>query len=152
MAEDRKASLREEFGDDKQAYALEIEKLEKECRVAKRTYEQRIQKHKIIQETCEQDIANLVQDREQKLSSVDRKEEAMEQKRRVDMQKLQEEFERAVEEYKKNKILEHTYAKQRQLREQLERENEGERHFRHEIFLLIITKELQLISIVPLLT
>ena len=103
-ADDRKALLREELGDDQSVYIAEIEKLEKEYRIARKTYEQRIQKHKIIQETCEQDIANNFVDRDTKLVSIDKKSEQMEKNRRKDLLKLQDEFERAIEDYIKNKM------------------------------------------------
>jgi GTP-dependent phosphoenolpyruvate carboxykinase len=78
-------------------YIQEIEKLEKERRAAKRAFEQRIQKHKAIQEACEVDIGNLETERECKLQNFAKKEESIEKHMRKEVAKWEDEFERYIE-------------------------------------------------------
>jgi ABC-type oligopeptide transport system ATPase subunit len=51
----------------------------------------------LIQETCEEDIKNLALDKEQKLSSIDRKEESLERSHHKEILRLLEDFEKVFE-------------------------------------------------------
>lgn len=88
----------------------EKEKIEKESRAARRAFEQRIQKHKIIQvnhikmyvnrnvlqETCEEDLQKRREEYANQLSDLARKEKASAKKHEEDVQKLREDFESKV--------------------------------------------------------
>lgn len=101
-----KIQLRLELGDDKNTIFQEIQKLEKESKAAKSAFEQRIKKHKISQEACEQDILALDKDRESKLQNLAKKEESIEKAIRKDIAKWEDDFEKHIEDYVRGKIVE----------------------------------------------
>jgi hypothetical protein len=76
----------------------EIEKMDKESRIARRAFEQRIQKHKIIQEKCEDDLQRLQSEQDAKAQELARKEDNALAKRDAERVRVQEEFERKLAE------------------------------------------------------
>eukprot|EP01035_Chromulina_nebulosa_P018414 gene18414-24118_t len=65
-----------------------IDKLEKEARIARRTFEQRIQKHQSIQENCEEELQQIEEQYHQKLLEFERKEKNSIKKKEDEILKL----------------------------------------------------------------
>ena len=65
--------------------------MDKESRAARRAFEQRIQKHKIIQEKCEDDFQKLQSELDLKVQELARKEENAVAKRDVELAKVRAE-------------------------------------------------------------
>lgn len=81
----------------------EIEKLDKESRIAKRTFEQRIQKHISILEEVEDNIKQLERDHDSKKMENIKKEETSMRKHEEELQKLQAAHELKLQEFMKQK-------------------------------------------------
>ena len=78
----------------------EMEKLGKESRAAKRAFEQRIQKHKSIQEKCDDDFLKLQDEYDNKMIELQRKEQSAAKKRDDEVIKLNQDFEKKIIAYK----------------------------------------------------
>mmetsp|Transcript_149 Transcript_149/g.263 ORF Transcript_149/g.263 Transcript_149/m.263 type:complete len:1094 (+) Transcript_149:111-3392(+) len=78
-------------------YLKETEKIAKECRAAKRVFEQRIHKHKVIQETCEEDLQKVKAGYTQQCSQLDKSEAKALKKKDELMVQAKREFEEKVE-------------------------------------------------------
>ena len=77
-----------------------MEKLGKESRAAKRAFEQRIQKHKSIQEKCDDDFLKLQDEYDNKIIELQRKEQSAAKKRDDEIIKLNQGFEKKIIDYK----------------------------------------------------
>ena len=78
----------------------EMEKLGKESRAAKRAFEQRIQKHKSIQEKCDDDFLKLQDEYDNKMIELQRKEQSAAKKRDDEVIKVNQDFEKKIIAYK----------------------------------------------------
>jgi len=83
-----------------QAYLKEIEAIEKESRAARRVFEQRIQKHKIIQETCEEDLLKMEKDYSAQRGKLTSKNTVAEKKRDEELSCLRSELDKNLLELK----------------------------------------------------
>jgi hypothetical protein len=75
----------------------QIDKLDKEARVARRTFQQRIQKHQSIQESCEDELQETDDQYEQKLAESAKKEETSKSRRDEELAKAKSEFDEHVQ-------------------------------------------------------
>jgi hypothetical protein len=92
---------------DYHIYVKEIEAIEKESRAARRVFEQRIQKHKIIQMTCEEDLQKMELDYSTQQSKLLNKKSAAEKKKTDELTRLRSELDKNLLE------LKHDIAKRR---------------------------------------
>jgi len=87
-------------------FQQEIEKIEKESRVARRAFEQRIQKHKIIQEKCEEDIRLLEDEHHTRVAEIRRKQENTTSRRDEEVARVQSEMASRLTALKERKRIE----------------------------------------------
>ena len=73
-------------------YLKDVEAIDKESRAARRAFEQRIQKHKIIQQTCEEDFLKMEADLEIQQAKLSSKQCAAEKKRDDDLTQIKDEL------------------------------------------------------------
>lgn len=95
-------------GDDAAHLELqqEIEKVEKESRAARRAFEQRIQKHKIIQEKCEEDLRLLEEEHHTRAAEIRRKQETTLSRKDEEIARAQAELATRLAAFKERKRLE----------------------------------------------
>jgi len=108
----RHASDETEDAEDME-YKREKERIEKESRVSRRTYEQRIQKHKNILEKCDEDMQKADNEHTLKSAEMEKKKDTANKKKEEDLNKLYEEYSAKKQLYFDKKRLKKTEMSQR---------------------------------------
>ncbi|KAJ1413723.1 hypothetical protein B484DRAFT_401968 [Ochromonadaceae sp. CCMP2298] len=85
----------------------EVEKIDQEARVARRAFENRIQKLINIQETCKDDIVQLEVANQEKVSELGRKDDLARERMHSEMLRMEEDFEAKLKELREKKWAEH---------------------------------------------